>query len=92
MRMILAMATLFAVAGCGPSAANNAVANSTNVVAEEGVQDLNSVVGGDELAPVPEADDDLADGARPRVANEAAPPVPTDPVRPRSSNETAHRP
>ncbi len=47
------------LAGCGGPIANNAV-NSVNVVAEEGIEDVNSSIEGDQLTPDLEAVDDLA--------------------------------
>ncbi len=48
-----------AVAGCGGAVANN-VTNAVNVVAEEGIEDVNSSIEGDQLAPDLEAVDDMA--------------------------------
>lgn len=56
---LLALCVPLALAGCGRGAANNA-ANAANVAVEEGVEDLNSSIEGDQYSPIPEAADDVA--------------------------------
>lgn len=72
-------AGLLALTGCARDGGNESD-NAVNVAAEEGIEDLNSAVGGDELTPDPEADDDMArNGARDRGAGNAAAPAPATP-------------
>lgn len=78
-----ALGLLAALSACtsGSRANNQAVAD--NVAAQEGLQDLNAAIGGDELSIIPEAADDLA-GNR-SGANLAAPPpaIPGNTAAPR---------
>jgi len=60
------------LAGCGGGEANEA-ANSVNVAAEEGI-DPNMMIGGDELSPIPEAEDDM-------IANNSAAASPAPQLR-----------
>lgn len=55
----VALGLPLALTGCGGAVANN-VGNAVNVVAEEGIVDVNSSIEGDQLAPDLEAVDDLA--------------------------------
>ena len=57
-----------ALAGCSGAVGNN-VANTVNIVAEEGIVDVNSSIEGDQLSPDLDAVDDLA-------GNRSAPPPP----------------
>ncbi len=66
-KLKLASAGLIAgLAACSGGEANNSV-NGANELVEEG--DLNMAIGGDELSPIPEAEDDLAAN----MANQSAP-------------------
>lgn len=55
----IALCLPLALAGCGRGPANNA-AIAANLIEQEGLGDLNAVVSGDELEPMPEAADDMA--------------------------------
>jgi hypothetical protein len=55
-RLLPALCLLALTAACG-GAGNNS-ANEANAAAEEG-GDLNMAIGGDELSPIPEAEDDM---------------------------------
>ena len=68
-----------ALAGCSAPLANN-VANSVNIVAEEGIEDINSSIEGDQLSPDVEAVDDLAGN---RAAPVPPPPPPANKAAPR---------
>ena len=56
---LLGLCLPIALAGCSAPLANN-VTNSVNIVAEEGIEDINSSIEGDQLSPDLEAVDDLA--------------------------------
>jgi hypothetical protein len=79
MRLLgLVAAVTLVLAACGGSDGNQSNNAAVNVAAEEGIEDVNAAVGGDELAPIPEADDDMAAnqaGGRGDL-NAAAPPPP----------------
>jgi hypothetical protein len=62
-RLLAGLGLVAALAGCGGGADNQAN-NSADVDAEEGI-DPNMMIGGDEISPIPEAEDDMA-------ANQAA--------------------
>jgi hypothetical protein len=64
---LLAFCLPIAVAGCGSGASNNA-GNAVNIAEEEGVEDLNSSIEGDQYSPLPEAADDT-------MANRSGPPA-----------------
>jgi hypothetical protein len=71
------MGALALLAACG-SGEGNVAANQTNDAAAEG-EDLNMAIGGDELSPIPEAEDDMvanSSGDGNAAANTAAPPPP----------------
>lgn len=59
------------LAACA-SGGGNASNNAANVAAQEGLQDINAAIGGDELSPIPEAEDDMAANAA-RAGNGAGP-------------------
>ncbi len=63
MRRLVPALLLALLAACGGGAANNS-ASDANAAAEEG-GDLNMAIGGDELSPIPEAEDDM-------IANDTA--------------------
>lgn len=63
MRRLVPALLLALLAACGAGAGNNS-ANDANAAAEEG-GDLNMAIGGDELSPIPEAEDDM-------IANDTA--------------------
>ena len=74
---LAAIILLLSLAGCSRSQ-TNAAANASNDLAAEG-GDLNMAIGGDELSPIPEAEDDMianSSGAGNSAANNAAPPPP----------------
>lgn len=83
MRSLILAATALplVLSGCGRPAGNNA-ANVANIVAEEGVEDVNSSIEGDQLETIPEAADDLAgngltaNGAATAPTNTAVPSAP----------------
>ena len=88
----LALAALALLAACSRGAGNEA-SNDANSAAAEG-EDLHMAIGGDELSPIPEAEDDMiandSTGANlsRNTANAAAPPqgpvpIPANPPRPR---------
>jgi hypothetical protein len=73
-KRLFALCLLALPAACGGGAANNS-ANEANVAAQEGT-DLNIAIGGDELSPIPEAEDDMIannSAAGNAAANRAAP-------------------
>lgn len=64
-RTLIAALLLAPLAGCGGGEGNNAT-NAANLAREEGLGDANMIIGGDEISPIPEAEDDMA-------ANQAGP-------------------
>lgn len=61
---LLTVGLLAGLAACSRGGSGNDVGNDANVAAQEGV-DLNSAISGDELSPIPEAEDDMiANGNR----------------------------
>lgn len=68
----LGLAVALLLTGCSGAVANN-VTNAVNIVAEEGIEDVNSSIEGDQLSPDLEAVDDLAGNrsAPPPVGNRA---------------------
>jgi hypothetical protein len=75
-RLLAPAVLLLALAGCG-RAGNNVSVNETNTAAEE-AGDLNLAIGGDELSPIPEAEDDMIanDTGGANLAGNAAQPAP----------------
>ena len=70
-RILFAALGAIALAACGDAQTNISNAAAINV---EETGDLNSAISGDELSPIPEAEDDAA--ANLSDANLAAPPPP----------------
>ena len=65
----------------------NVSANQSNDAAAEG-EDLNMAISGDELSPIPEAEDDMianGSGVGNAVGNQAAPQPPVEPAPPPGS-------
>jgi hypothetical protein len=73
-----------ALAGCGGGGGNDSN-NQINTIEAEGVPDINSAVSGDELAPIPEASDDM-------VINNAVVPSPANAAAPAPANAAAPAP
>ena len=85
-RGLLALCAAALLAACSRGGEGNAAANDANAAAEG--QDLNMAIGGDELSPIPEAEDDMiannSSGAN--IAGNAAAPTPQPapaPAKPR---------
>ncbi len=85
-RLALALGSLALLAGCSQGGGNNVAANDANAAAAEG-EDLNMAISGDELSPIPEAEDDMianGSGVGNAVGNQAAPQPPAGPAVPPS--------
>lgn|GEM_PF-5239717 len=77
-RLLAAAAALLALAACGRGQ-GNASANEANAVADE-AGDLNQAISGDELSPIPEAEDDMiANSSGANLTANAAAPAPQPP-------------
>jgi hypothetical protein len=77
----IAGGALALLAACSESE-GNVSANQTNEAAAEG-EDLNMAISGDELSPIPEAEDDMianGSGVGNAVGNQAAPQPPVEPA------------
>lgn len=70
-RILAAALGALALTACGDAETNISNSGATNI---EETGDLNSAISGDELSPIPEAEDDAA--ANMSGANLAAPPPP----------------
>ncbi len=69
-RLMLALSSLALLAGCGGGGGNES-ARQANAAVPEG-DDLNMAISGDELSPIPEAEDDMI-ANQSGAANAAAP-------------------
>lgn len=78
-RILVAALGLFALSACGEGQSN---ISNTAAPAPEETGDLNAAIGGDELSPIPEAEDDVAanmSGATNLGAGNLVAPLPTPP-------------
>lgn len=76
-RILFAALGALALAACGDAQSN--ISNSAAAANASVTGDLNSAIGGDELSPIPEAEDDNA--ANLSDSNLAAPPPPAPGAR-----------
>ncbi|HEY0115326.1 MAG TPA: hypothetical protein VGB54_06360 [Allosphingosinicella sp.] len=94
-RALLAAGLLLGLTACSRGGGGNESDNAANIAAQEGL-DPNMMIGGDEISPIPEAEDDMAANANAggNVAGNAAGaarpytqpppvPIPAPPPRPR---------
>jgi hypothetical protein len=89
----LALGALALLAACS-GGEGNVAANAANTSAAEG-EDLNMAISGDELSPIPEAEDDMianGSGVGNAVGNEAPPQPPGAATPPSTPNPPAGEP